>query len=216
MIHKSYYWKTELYKSFLTIVNFRHLERITEQSNVKLEKAIMMGAYIIRKLDEAQKIPPDFLKKKELLVFSISKGTIVDHLNWHRIDKHYDFENLNKAEKEWRFIINQIIHSFSFFFSFDNSGKLDGFLINSDKTKRDALFFLPLNILLKIFLTVSEVDITSANSHRELIGKESDGKPKYGEMKLTSADYSYPDKFDIDKIILDSMNGNIYKRMKDK
>jgi hypothetical protein len=212
MIHESYYWKKELYNSFLTIAKFRHSKRITEQSQVKVEKALMIGAYIIRKLDDAQKIPPDFLTKKEQLEFSESKGTIVDHMNWHKIDTHYNFDKVIKAEKDWRFIVNQIIHSFSLFFSNDSSTKLDGFLFNSDKTKKQALFFLPLETLLTIFLTISEGDITQAHSHRQVIGNENNGKLKFGEMKLTNAIYSYPDNLDLKEAITNSLNGEIYKR----
>ena len=215
MIHESYFWKKELYNSFLTIAKFRHLKRITEQSQINVEKALMIGAYIIRKLDDAQKTPPDFLTKKELLEFYESKGTIVDHMNWHKIDAHYNFDKITKAEKDWRFIINQIIHSFSLFYSNDSSDKLDGFLINSDKTKKQALFFLPLETLLTIFLTISEGDITEAHSHRIFIGNDSNGQPKLGEMKLTNAVYSYPDNLDIKTAIVNSLNGEFYKRKND-
>lgn len=211
MIHESYYWKKELYASFLTIAKFRHLKRTTEQSYVKVEKAIMIGAYIIRKLDDAEKIPPDFLERKELLEFSNSKGTIVDHMNWHKIDTHYDFEKITKVEKDWKFIINQLIHSFSLFFSYDSSNKLDGFLINSDKTKKQALFFLPLSNLLTLFLTVSEGTITSSSSYRQVIDDKK-GTPKLGEMRLKEAKYSYPKGFDINTAIKETINGNIYVR----
>jgi hypothetical protein len=210
MIHESYYWKKELYNSFLTIAKFRHSKRITGQSQVKVEKALMVGAFIIRKLDDAQKIPPDFLMKKEQLEFCESKGTIVDHMNWHKIDNHFNFAKVIKTEKDWRFIVNQIIHSFSLFFSSDSSDKLDGFLFNSDKTKKQALFFLPLEILLTIFLTISEGDITQTHSQRQV--NVNNGNPKFGEMKLNSAVYSYPDNFDIKKAITSSLNGEIYKR----
>lgn len=212
MIHESYYWKKELYDSFLTIAKFRHLKRVTEQSYVKVEKAIMIGTYIIRKLDDAQKIPPDFLTKKELLEFSESKGTMVDHMNWHRMDTHYDFNKITKVEKDGRFIVNQIIHSFSFFFSSDEKDKLDGFLFNSDKTKKQALFYLPLETLLTIFLSISEGDITEAQSQRQILGKDNDGKPKFGEMKLINAIYSYPENLNIKTAIINSLTGEIYKR----
>jgi len=185
---------------------------MTEQSQVNIEKALMIGAYIIRKLDDAQKTPPDFLIKKEQLEFFVSKGTLVDHMNWHKIDTHYDFDKVTKAERDWRFIINQIIHSFTLFFSNDSSDKLDGFLLNSDKTKKEALFFLPLKTLLTMFLTISEGDITDAHSHRQVIGKDADGKPRFGAMKLTSAVYSYPDNFDIKTIISNTLDGEIYCR----
>jgi hypothetical protein len=212
MINQSYFWKKELYNSFLTIAKFRHLKQITNQSQVKVEKALMIGAYIIRKLDDAQKIPPDFLTNKEKLELYESKGTKVDHMNLHRIDTHYNFDKVTKTEKDWRFIINQIIHSFSLVFSLDSSDKLDGFLINSDKTKEQALFFLPLETLLTIFLTISEGDITQAHLHRQFIGNDSNGQPKIDEMKLTNAVYCYPDNFDIKTVITHSLNGEIYKR----
>jgi hypothetical protein len=214
MIHESCFWKKELYNSFLTIAKFRHLKRLTEQSQVKVEKSLIIGAYIIRKLDDAQKIPPDFLTNKEILEFSESKGTIVDHINWHRIDTHYNFDKVTKSENDWRFIINQIIHSFSLVFSFDSCDKLDGFLINSDKTKKQALFFIPLETLLTIFLTISEGDITQAHLHRQFIGNDNNGQTKFGEMKLTNAVYTYPNNFDIKTAITHSLYGEIYKREK--
>lgn len=64
MIYESYYWKKELYSSFLVLAKFKQLKRPNELSYVKAEKALMIGAYIIRKLDEAQKIPPEILEKK--------------------------------------------------------------------------------------------------------------------------------------------------------
>ncbi|PKP46211.1 MAG: hypothetical protein CVT95_07315 [Bacteroidetes bacterium HGW-Bacteroidetes-12] len=207
MILESYYWKKELYNSFLTIAKFRHSKRITKQSHVKVEKALMIGVYIIRKLDDAQKIPPDFLTKKEQLEFSESKGTIVEHINWHKIDTHYNFDKVIKTEKDWRFIVNQIIHNFSLFFSSNSSDKLNGFLFNSDKTKKQALFFLPLETLLTIFLTISEGNITHANSHRQVIGNDNKEKSKFGERKLTNAVYSFPDNFNIKSAITNSLNG---------
>lgn len=212
MIHESYYWKKELYNSFLTIAKIRHSKRVTEQTQMKVEKALMIGAYIVRKLDDAQKIPPDFLTKKEQLEFFESKGTSVDHMNWHKIDTHYDLDKIIKGEKDWRFIVNQIIHSFSLFFSSDSQDKLDGFFFNSDKTKKQALFFLSIQTLLTIFLTISEGNISEAHSHRQLIGNVNDGKPRFGEMKLYKADYSYPNNFDIKSAILNTLNGEIYKR----
>ncbi len=211
MINESYYWKKELYNSFLTIAKFRQLKIAKEQSFVNVEKALMIGAFIIRKLDDAEKIPPDFLDRKVPLDFLKSKGTIVDYMNWHKLDNHYDLDKKVKIEKDWRFIINQFIHSFSFLFSYDDADKLDGFLVNSDKTKKQALFFLPLSSLLKFFLTVSEGTITSTSSYRQTL-KDKNGIIKPGEMKLKNATYSYPKRLDIEKEIIETLKGNIYKR----
>lgn len=211
MINESYYWKKELYNSFLTIAKFRQLKIIKEQSFVKVEKALMIGAFIIRKLDDAEKIPPEFLDRKVTLDFSNSLVTIVDHMNWHKLNSSYDFDKTVKIEKDWRFILNQLIHSFTFIFSYDNANKLDGFLINSDKTKKQGLFFLSLNDLLAFFLTVSEGTITSGSFYRQSI-EDKNGMINIGEMKLDNATYRYHNKLDIAKEIIKTLQGNIYKR----
>ncbi|WP_320020005.1 hypothetical protein [Labilibaculum manganireducens] len=212
MIHESYYWKKELYKSFETVAKFRQLKKPSELSFVKIEKALMIGAYIIRKLDEAQKLPPDFLKRKASLMYFKSQDKIVDHMNWHKIEKHYKVDQLTLIEKDWRFIINQIIHSFSLIYSFDDFEKLDGFYINSDKTKKQAIFLLPLMEVLTMFLTISEGDIVKCSSSREILGKDQNGKTMYGEMKLKEALYSYPIRLDINETIEATLKGNIYLR----
>ena len=135
MIHESYYWKKELYTCFLTIAKFLFLKKRFENSYVKIEKAIMMGAYIIRKLDEANKMPPDLLNTKVTLPYNSGKNTIVDFMNSHHINRHYDLDNVLSEEKDWRFIINQLIHSFSLFYSVDNDNNPDGFMLNSDRSE---------------------------------------------------------------------------------
>ncbi|MEK9153119.1 MAG: hypothetical protein AAB723_00795, partial [Patescibacteria group bacterium] len=79
--------------------------------------------------------------------------------------------------------------------------------------KKSSLFSIPIHKLLTIFLTVSEGDITSLSSQRKIIGNKKDGSPKYGEMKLKDAIYSYPAGFNIDKAIEETMNGSLYKRI---
>jgi hypothetical protein len=212
MIHESYYWKKEVYSNFTTISKFRQRIRITEKSFVKLELSLLTGFYIIRKLDEAQKIPPDFFKRKETLECFNNTGEIVDHMNWHKIDEIYDFTARRNLDKDWRFIINQIIHSFTLVYIFDDDNRLDGIFINSDKTKKDTLFYVPIKLILSILLTVSEGSIVHSNSDRDIIGHTKEGKDIYGEMKLRSALYSYPENFDLEIIISETLRGNIYRR----
>jgi len=213
MIHESFYWKKELYDNFQVIARFRFLKKRYEQSYVKIEKAILMGAYIIRKLDEAQKIPPEFLKTQEQISLYKSKGTIVDYMNWHHLERHYNLEQTHKENKDWGFILNQIIHSYSLVYTIDSNDQPDGLLINSDWTKKKSLFAIPLKLILTMFLKISEGDITSASSKREIKGTDNKGNVIYGEMKLENADYSYPMNIDISTEIEKTMWGEIYKRV---
>ncbi len=203
MIHESFYWKKELYNNFSVIAQFRFLKKRNKQSYVKIEKAILMGAYIIRKLNEAQKIPPEFLKTKENISLYKSKGTNIDYMNCHHLERHYNLEETHKEAKDWEFILNQLIHSYSLVYTFDSTDQPDGLLINSDWTKKKSLFSIPFKLILTIFLTISEGDITLISYRRE-VG---------GEMKLETANYTYPKGINIPAEIEKTMNGKIYKRM---
>jgi hypothetical protein len=213
MINESYYWKKELYDSYLIIYNFRYLKRKHPNSYVKVEKALMIGAYIIRKLNEASKIPPEFLNRKIALELFKSHNTIVDVMNSHHIDRHYDLKSILKEEKDWRFVINQLVHSFITINFYDEKDHFDGVLINSDKSKKKSLYYLRLELIFTIFLTVSEGDITKVHSCRDVIGKNKKNKPIYGEMKLKEAKYTYPDGFNINQIVSELLIGKVYKRI---
>lgn len=63
-----------------------------------------------------------------------------------------------------------------------------------------------------MFLTISEGDITSAISAKEIKATDNEGKIIYGEMKLKNANYTYPMGIDISTEIEKTIRGEIYKR----
>lgn len=205
MINESYYWKKELYGCFQIIAKFRFLKKPSERSYVNLEKAILMGAYIVRKLNEANKIPPSFLKHEEIVEYYTRTDNSINFLNWHKIKEHYKLNQTTTNTWKWQVIINQIIHSFSLIASYDNSDKLDAILINSDISKKSGLYIIPIKTLLSIFLSISEGDLTAMKSTRD---------SKSGEMKLEDGTYSYPNKLKISTAVEETLNGNLYVRPK--
>ena len=213
MIYESYPWKAELYKSFKTICKFRRLKRVTENSCVKVEIAVMLSAYIIRKLIDAEKIPKEFIEEEiKARKFDINEK-IIDHQNWHKIEKNYNLEKYSLVSKPWRYYLNQIVHSFTFIFSYNDDNMLNGFYINSDKSKNKELYFIYIKEYLYLLLIISEGSIVSSEGKRKIISNKEDIK-EFGEMIQTKAIYGYQKTFNIDKAITDSMNGNIYKREK--
>lgn len=202
MIYNSFDWKEELYTCFLDIAEFITHNEEHEKSYIKLEKALMFGAYIIRKLNDSSKIPPSFIHRKESIEMFKNKGENVDSMNWHRIDELYDIEKTIEEECEWIFIINQIIHSYTFGCVGDEHNAPVGILINSDTTKKKSLYFFSFELLLKMFLLVSEGDMNNTSSSRD----------KDGKMRLIDADYNYPLGFEIGQIIEDTIHGKIYQR----
>lgn len=208
MIYESATWKKELYNSYLTIAKYRFIKRKSEQSQIKVEKALMIGAYVIRKLEESKKIPPKMMLTIESLEYYERKDTYLDFLNMYDFEKHYNFDKIVSIEKDWKFIINQIIHSYVFFFSYNHKDQLNGFYFNSDKTKNHKLFFVSVEMILYLFLSVSEGDITQISLRRRF--------DKVDNILLVpqieNVVYSY--SIDLKQIVSDTLKGNFYERKK--
>jgi len=113
---------------------------------------------------------------------------------------------------DWKYLLNQIIHSFTFILSFDEDDRLDGFFINSDKSKCKSLYCIKVEDFLTLLLKISEGDITKCCLHRK-VTKLSNGLTEFGEMRQIDAVYEYPEGFDLKKIIMETLSGNIYKRL---
>lgn len=206
MISESCYWKDELYKCYLTIAKFINQKKYLEASFVKIEKAIMLSAYIMRKLDDAEKIPPNFLKSSITLDAFPHKDRIIDHYTVDDFDKNYNFEQKQQETKSILFFLDQIIHSFSYSIVFSDDCQTPVcFFLNSDRSKNDKLFYFPLKKYLEIILKISEGWINSQCNQRD---------EKTHEIKLINATYEYPEKFKLTKIVEDIFVGKIYKRNK--
>lgn len=54
MIHESYYWKRPLLESVIKFKEYEALEEISEEVYVKIEQAVFIGVYSIRKLLETK------------------------------------------------------------------------------------------------------------------------------------------------------------------
>jgi len=214
MIYESYYWKNELYKNYKCLVNFRNLKRIKNESFGNMEKAIMMSAYIIRKLNDAEKIPFTFIIESIKLRRYKANNRVIDHMNFHRINENYQLNNGIIEKCKWNYIFNQLIHSFTFSPIFDKN-KFCGILFNSDFSKNKYLYYLNIKDIIKIILKISEGSIVEAHYEREC-KIDHDGQKVYGNIHLIKAKYTYPINFNLNTIVEKSMKGIIYKRDKKK
>ncbi|WP_374459478.1 hypothetical protein [Chryseobacterium taeanense] len=213
MINESYSWKKELHRSYIDIVKFSFKKNRNDRDYVVLEKSLMMGAYICRKLHESEKLPPQFLKSREAIKTSkVLDGKIVDGLNSHKVDKNYNLSKSLQIEKDWEFILNQLIHSFVIFYILNDKDELDCLLINSTYSKDKEILLIPIGIIYKIFLSISCGTLVEKKTEREYLGLTDDGKPKFGKMVYNKGVYAYPKRFEINKIVTGSLLGNIYKK----
>ena len=72
-------------------------------------------------------------------------------MNWHYIEKLYDFNIVNQETRDIEFISNLIIHSFVFIVKVNKNGGLAGIYFNSDKTKNKKLYELNIDDIINIF-----------------------------------------------------------------
>jgi hypothetical protein len=62
-------------------------------------------------------------------------------MSWDKLDKHFELQNYIEESRSWRFVCNQIIHSFVFMLSSDNNERhADGFLVTSDREKVKVMY----------------------------------------------------------------------------
>lgn len=140
MINESLYWKEELFRNARWLVEALNKKRWTERSFSKLEKSIMMSAYAIRKLNEASKVPPEYMEKDISVGLFNRKKSVMDKLNNHSIEKHYELSNGKVSSIKVKYLFNQIIHSYIFCPVFEEKNRLSGILINSDKSCKHGLY----------------------------------------------------------------------------
>lgn len=126
----------------------------------------MLGFYSIRKLTESAKLT-DKVSKMSVPVRSYpATGRTVHLLNWHRLDKLYDFEKPRKRTTSLPFLCNQVIHSYVFSLLFSEGGKLAGILVASDRERSRELLEVSVEKIIDVFEKVGRDEANVAVTFR--------------------------------------------------
>ena len=141
-----------------------------ERAGVALEKFVFVSAFIARKLMESKKLS-DELEGKALHLQGyprINHNKQIDFLNWHQIDRFYDFAKSKTATLLPRDLFNTIIHSFVFTLVTSDMGHgYEGFLFNSDRTKDAIIYKVSFRDYFELMQSVREDDIVSSQFNRK-------------------------------------------------
>lgn len=178
MITESDYWKNDLRKN----VGFFHDKLYQERWNVNsfaaLEKRIMLSCYIVRKLYDSNKITRELFDSEVELYSYENRGVVVDVLNSHKLDELYKVENPQLIKKRLSYIVNQIIHSYTFIFTFEKINKLSGFAFNSDRSKKKEVYMLKLTNLIEVLSPIAQCytsrTVFKRNKNGEMVVVESE------------------------------------------
>jgi len=170
MIWESSVWKNELrselrsFKRFLKKMNQYEYEYTT----LRIEKFFFIVTFIIRKLNEANKISDDLLSK-DYHCFKCERKKDdyrIDFMNCHKIDDFYKVKKQIPHSLRLRDLCNLFIHSYSFIVCVDNS-KPCGVYVNTDRTKERYLLYIRLATYESLIRDVIRDKITYMSFNRE-------------------------------------------------
>ncbi len=168
MVYESYPWKQDLLRRkrlFLKYNTVEQFERNEEATYTVLEKAVFYSAFIIRKLIDCHgKLSDDadqyVIRTKEFIPLKE-----VNAINrWPDEDTH-DWEHYQQRTVKGKDICNWLIHSYMFFFDFNEEGTIEGFFVTSDYDRNKSLFYVDIGDWLEYLTFVANDYVVAMDSH---------------------------------------------------
>jgi hypothetical protein len=154
MIYESRTWKEDLLRRAARLSKRSTQRRWSDQSMALLERELMVGFFSIRKLVDSHKVS-DGISNSRIAVSRVpSTGYGATKLNAHKVEKLFDFERLTGSTMSLRDLCNQVIHSLVFTFYTHEDGRIESFLVASDREKNDSAVIVTLAVTQAMFTSV--------------------------------------------------------------
>ena len=149
---ESRYWKEELRRIAQSVRHVSKAKRWSERAHCTVERDIMIGFFILRRLIELHKVS-SATTQRMLNVFSYQTcGKNVTRLNGHDLSEMYDLEKEVSESMKPVYIANQFIHAYTSFVARDeNSNWVDVFVV-SDYDRNDCILRVPISEIRELFL----------------------------------------------------------------
>lgn len=144
MIYESYPWKQDLLRRKRLILKYNRAEILSEKSDDRaytvIEKAVFYSAFIIRKLIDCKGKVSDEVDKYRFTVKGIPPIKYIDMMHrWSDEDSH-DWDRETSYTKSGAEICNWLIHSYIFFFCYNETGAIESFYVSSDYDRNKLLY----------------------------------------------------------------------------
>lgn len=188
MVYESGYWKDDL-RSYAT--ELRNISTSTtlddDYRDYRLEKALLFSAFTVRLLLDANKLSDSFDSRNlKVDYYSAKRGAqeSISPLNKRFIDERYfDLAKSTSSSISIRQLTNQLIHSaVVLMFSYDDTNRVIGFFVASDKDYEKRLCYCSLKEWINVVEAVADDDVAYALMHKD---------PKTGKcitVKLAASD----------------------------
>jgi hypothetical protein len=153
---ESRYWKEELRRIASLLRRVPTPARWSERAHCALERDIMIGFFMLRRLIELQKVSK-LTRDNDLCVFSYKAiGKKVTRLNGHEVSELYDMANEIPTSKKASYVANQFIHAFTSFVVRDETRNWSDVFVVSDYDRNDCIWRIPVNEIRRIFRVAAE------------------------------------------------------------
>lgn len=139
-----------------------------EQVAFQIERDLLLGAFAIRRLTEAQKLPTA-LVNSTIRVEAIARiDGVQDHMNWHHLDRFYNFADLSAQGLVVRQLCNQFIHSFVLMpeASEAPSAGMSAVLVASDRARKEVLYRIETSTIVELFRAVATEEVVETRMVR--------------------------------------------------
>ena len=188
MVYESCYWKVDL-RSYAT--ELRDISTCTtlddEYRDYRLEKTLLLSAFTVRLLLDSNKLSDSFDSRNlKVDYYSAKKGAQegISPLNKRFIDERYfDLAKSTSSSISIKQLTNQLIHSaVVLMFSYDDTNRVIGFFVVSDKDYEKRLCYCSLKEWINVVEAVADDDVVYALMHKD---------PKTGKcitVKLAASD----------------------------
>lgn len=171
MIWDSSPWKYDIGKIAFNLDRRSAQKRWSSSSLARVERDVMVGFYMVRKLVEAKKLSDALVAHSLTLRLHRRIGRVPDLLNWHHLDRAFELDQHTVATRSLKFVCDQVVHSYIFMVSTVDQGGLDGFFLASDRQRADGLFYLSADEAVRALLSVANDDIWQAEYVRQADGQ---------------------------------------------
>lgn len=153
---ESCYWKEELHRIARSIHRVSKPPRWSERAHCIVERDLMIGFFILRRLIELHKVSTA-TRDQKLNVFSYrAHGKNATLLTRHDVWELYDLGREVPANKKPGYIANQFIHAYTSFVARDESRNWSDVFVVSDYDRNDCIWRVPFPEIRRIFRTAAE------------------------------------------------------------
>ena len=165
MIFESYSWKQDLIRRRYLIKKYNtqeHLDKNYDRATTIIEKAVFYSAFIIRKLIDCILKVSDEVDNYTLKVHAVKPLKQIGLLDRWPDENSHDWGNAQQQTVLGKNVCNWLIHSYVFYFSYNENDVIDSFYVASDYDRNKILYRIDLNDWLEYMYFVGTDCITSA------------------------------------------------------